>query len=56
MGSTASLKRELDYLLKQPLIASGVRAKYITSGTRAIVDGLIEGTGELLRSIRSPLS
>lgn len=43
---TAALKRELEFLLKQPLIANGVRAKYITSGTRSVVDNLIAGKGE----------
>ncbi|KAG9041352.1 ATP-dependent RNA helicase [Tulasnella sp. UAMH 9824] len=41
----AALKRELEFLLKQPLVANGVRAKYITSGTRSIVDNLISGKG-----------
>ncbi|KAG8917946.1 ATP-dependent RNA helicase [Tulasnella sp. 417] len=39
----AALKRELEFLLKQPLVANGVRAKYITSGARSVVDDLISG-------------
>ncbi|KIO19922.1 hypothetical protein M407DRAFT_30408 [Tulasnella calospora MUT 4182] len=41
----AALKRELEFLLKQPLVANGVRAKYITSGARSVVDNLISGRG-----------
>lgn len=41
----AALKRELEFLLKQPLVANGVRANYITSGARSIVDNLISGRG-----------
>ncbi|CAA7264354.1 unnamed protein product [Cyclocybe aegerita] len=39
----AALKAELKHLLSQPLIARGISAKYITSGSRPIVDDLISG-------------
>ncbi|KAG6908421.1 hypothetical protein DXG01_004714 [Tephrocybe rancida] len=39
----ATLKAELKHLLSQPLIARGVSARYITSGSRPIVDDLIAG-------------
>ncbi|KAG5633282.1 hypothetical protein DXG03_006603, partial [Asterophora parasitica] len=42
-AKNAALKAELKHLLSQPLIASGVSAKYITSGSRPIVDDLIAG-------------
>ncbi|KAF5381368.1 hypothetical protein D9615_008304 [Tricholomella constricta] len=42
-AKNAALKAELKHLLSQPLIARGVFAKYITSGSRQIVDDLIAG-------------
>ena len=42
----AALKGELDQLLQQPLVARGVLASYITSGSRPIVADLISGAGE----------
>ncbi|KAG6841095.1 hypothetical protein C0991_001902 [Blastosporella zonata] len=42
-AKNAALKAELKQLLSQPLIARGVSAKYITSGSRPIVDDLIAG-------------
>ncbi|KAG6889410.1 hypothetical protein C0992_005332 [Termitomyces sp. T32_za158] len=39
----AALKAELKHLLSRPLIARGISAKYITSGSRPIVDDLIAG-------------
>jgi hypothetical protein len=39
------LKENLKQLLAQPLVAKGISTKYITSGTRPIVDDLIAGTG-----------
>ncbi|KAJ7740008.1 ATP-dependent RNA helicase [Mycena maculata] len=39
----ASLKVELKRLLAQPLVARGVSTRYITSGSRPIVDDLIAG-------------
>ncbi|KAF8505085.1 ATP-dependent RNA helicase [Hysterangium stoloniferum] len=39
----AKLKAELKQALSQPLVARGVSAKYITSGTRRVVDDLVEG-------------
>ncbi|TCD71925.1 ATP-dependent RNA helicase [Steccherinum ochraceum] len=40
---TAGLKAELKQLLAQPLIARGVSTRYITSGSRPIVDDMIAG-------------
>ncbi|THH32784.1 hypothetical protein EUX98_g1413 [Antrodiella citrinella] len=40
---TAGLKAELKQLLAQPLIARGVSTRYITSGSRPIVDDMITG-------------
>ncbi|KAG6817114.1 hypothetical protein H0H87_012635 [Tephrocybe sp. NHM501043] len=42
-AKNAVLKAELKHLLSQPLIARGVSARYITSGSRPIVDDLIAG-------------
>ncbi|KAG5637020.1 hypothetical protein H0H81_006055 [Sphagnurus paluster] len=42
-SKNAALKAELKHLLSLPLIARGVSAKYITSGSRPIVDDLITG-------------
>ncbi|KAI5834181.1 DEAD-domain-containing protein [Schizophyllum commune Tattone D] len=40
---TAALKAQLKELLAQPLVARGVSTKYITSGSRPIVDDLLAG-------------
>ncbi|KAG2008212.1 ATP-dependent rRNA helicase RRP3 [Coprinopsis cinerea AmutBmut pab1-1] len=40
----ASLKAELKQMLAQPLVARGISAKYITSGSRPVVDDLLAGT------------
>ncbi|KAI4516984.1 DEAD-domain-containing protein [Schizophyllum commune Loenen D] len=40
---TAALKAQLRELLAQPLVARGVSTKYITSGSRPIVDDLLAG-------------
>lgn len=42
-AKTAALKAELKSLLAQPLVARGVSTKYITSGSRSIVDDFIAG-------------
>ena len=42
-AKTAVLKAELKQLLSQPLIAKGISTRYITSGSRPIVDDLIAG-------------
>ncbi|GJE85511.1 DEAD/DEAH box helicase [Phanerochaete sordida] len=42
-AKTAVLKAELKELLAQPLIARGVSTRYITSGSRPIVDDYISG-------------
>lgn len=43
-AKVASLKAELKALLSKPLLARGISARYITSGSRSIVDDLIEGS------------
>jgi ATP-dependent RNA helicase DDX24/MAK5 len=40
------MKAELKQLLSQPLIAKGVSTRYITSGSRSIVDDLLAGDRE----------
>ncbi|KAI0346466.1 DEAD-domain-containing protein [Trametopsis cervina] len=42
-AKTSGLKAELKELLAQPLIARGISTRYITSGSRSIVDDVIEG-------------
>uniref|UniRef100_D8QHD9 RNA helicase n=1 Tax=Schizophyllum commune (strain H4-8 / FGSC 9210) TaxID=578458 RepID=D8QHD9_SCHCM len=42
-SKTAALKAQLKELLAQPLVARGVSTKYITSGSRPIVDDLLAG-------------
>ncbi|EKM58046.1 uncharacterized protein PHACADRAFT_182435 [Phanerochaete carnosa HHB-10118-sp] len=42
-AKTAALKAELKELLAQPLVARGVSTRYITSGSRSIVDDMIKG-------------
>ncbi|KIM46997.1 hypothetical protein M413DRAFT_267423 [Hebeloma cylindrosporum] len=37
------MKAELKHLLSQPLLAKGISARYITSGSRPIVDDLLAG-------------
>ncbi|KAF8155797.1 P-loop containing nucleoside triphosphate hydrolase protein [Crassisporium funariophilum] len=39
----ANMKAELKHLLSQPLIARGISTRYITSGSRPIVDDLLAG-------------
>jgi ATP-dependent RNA helicase DDX24/MAK5 len=41
----SKLKADLKTLLAEPLMARGVSARYPTSGTRVIVDELINSTG-----------
>ncbi|KDQ09051.1 hypothetical protein BOTBODRAFT_138240 [Botryobasidium botryosum FD-172 SS1] len=40
-AKVAALKSELRHLLAQPLVARGISAKYLTSGSRRIVDDMI---------------
>jgi ATP-dependent RNA helicase DDX24/MAK5 len=40
------LKGELNELLRQPLMARGVSAKYPTSGSRSVVDDLLNSTSK----------
>ncbi|KAK2461248.1 hypothetical protein APHAL10511_006775 [Amanita phalloides] len=42
-AKTAALKAQLRQMLSQPLLARGISTKYITSGSRAIVDDLLAG-------------
>ena len=39
------LKAELKTLLKEPLVARGVSAKYPTSGSKVIIDDLLAAAG-----------
>ena len=42
----ARMKAELKHLLSQPLIARGISTRYLTSGSRPIVDDLLAGNRE----------
>lgn len=42
-AKTATLKAQLKQMLSHPLLAQGISAKYITSGSKPIVDDLIAG-------------
>ena len=42
-AKTSALKAELKELLAQPLVARGVSTRYITSGSRSIVDDVMAG-------------
>ncbi|EGO03781.1 hypothetical protein SERLA73DRAFT_46424 [Serpula lacrymans var. lacrymans S7.3] len=42
-AKTAALKAELREMLSQPLVARGISTRYITSGSRPIVDDIIAG-------------
>lgn len=48
-----AMKAELKRLLAQPLVARGVSTKYITSGSRPIVDDIVRGECEFARSLSS---
>lgn len=39
----AAMKAELKHMLSQPLLATGISTRYITSGSRLIVDDLLAG-------------
>jgi ATP-dependent RNA helicase DDX24/MAK5 len=43
------LRHELDELLRQPLMARGVSAKYPTSGSRVVIDDLLADKSESIR-------
>ena len=43
-----NMKSELKHLLSRPLLAKGISARYITSGSRPIVDDLLAGERECL--------
>ncbi|KAI0051336.1 DEAD-domain-containing protein [Auriscalpium vulgare] len=42
-AKVAALKAELNAMLRQPLVARGVSTRYITSGSRPIVDDILAG-------------
>lgn len=42
-GKLKALKADLTELLHQPILARGISAKFITSGSRPIVDDLLRG-------------
>lgn len=44
-----ALKLQLSQLLKEPLTASGVSMKYLTSGINGVADDLIAGISECYR-------
>lgn len=46
-AQVTSLKAQLKQMLSQPVVARGVSTRYLTSGSRPIVDDLIEGASEL---------
>lgn len=46
-----SMKAELKRLLAMPLVAKGVSTRYITSGSRPIVDDIIQGDCECTRPL-----
>jgi ATP-dependent RNA helicase DDX24/MAK5 len=43
-----NLKGELNELLRQPLMARGVSAKYPTSGSRSVIDDLLKEDSKCL--------
>lgn len=45
-SKTFALKVQLKEMLAQPLVAKGVSTRYITSGSRPIVDDLLAGESE----------
>ncbi|KAJ8487527.1 hypothetical protein ONZ45_g14294 [Pleurotus djamor] len=52
-SKTAQLKAELKRMLAQPLVARGVSTRYITSGSRPIVDDMLAGeTNETLIGLK----
>ncbi|KAM6503417.1 ATP-dependent RNA helicase [Amanita muscaria] len=42
-AKTATLKAQLKQMLAQPILVKGISAKYITSGSRQIIDDLLTG-------------
>jgi hypothetical protein len=46
-----ALKAELKALLREPLMARGVSARYPTSGSKVIIDDLLGASGESLAYI-----
>ncbi|KAI9632805.1 P-loop containing nucleoside triphosphate hydrolase protein [Dioszegia hungarica] len=43
--SVANLKAELKHLMKEPLVARGVSARYPTGGSKVIIDDLVRASG-----------
>jgi len=55
-SAMTSMKAELKQLLSQPLIARGISTRYITSGSRPIVDDLLAGNREFILNLLSIFS
>lgn len=47
-AKTASLRAQLKQMLAQPLIARGISTRYVTSGSRPIVEDILAGTRKCL--------
>ena len=47
-GKLAALRAEMKTLLAQPLIARGVSTRYLTSGSKSVVDDLLTSSSESL--------
>ena len=48
-GERAAMKAELRRMTSKPLVARGISIRYITSGSRPIVDDLLAGESKLFR-------
>lgn len=55
-AKAATLRAQLKQLLAQPLIAHGISTRYVTSGSRPIVDDILAGNRTSLHFIASPTS
>lgn len=45
-AKVSAMKAELRSMIAQPLVARGISVKYLTSGSRSIVDDLISAHGK----------
>ena len=45
------MKAELRRMISKPLVARGISTRYITSGSRSIVDDLLAGESMLFSSV-----
>lgn len=50
-GQSAAMKAELREMISQPLVARCVSTKYITSGSRPIIDDLLAGESKLFERL-----